>query len=87
MNRYLGYLSFDKIAQIISTGKSRNLQSTLNKSRDNADLQPLHNKDNPSSINGPKDLSTQSVVKTDQISLSHMKDNRIAAIPKFKKFR
>jgi len=81
----LGYLSFDKIAQIISSSKNRNLQSTLHESRSNADIQPLHHKDNPSSIVKPKDLGAQAVFKTDQVRLSHMKDNRIIAMPKIRR--
>ena len=85
MNINLGYLSsylsFDKIAQIIS--KREELQSTLNKSRSKADVQPLNNIPENPIIDKPVDTSVQSSVFQSQRNLGHLKDNRILRAPKY----
>lgn len=70
---------FSKLAMRLSgftdLKKQTNLQSTLNKTRSKADLQPLH-KDSPD-INKPMDTSTVSVDKSMNQNLSHIEDKRL----------
>lgn len=97
------YLSFDKVAQVISksiTEKSsygntaglknyynsnRNLNRTINKSRTNADVQPLNNITENPIIDKPMDVTVQEQTFNKDTSLSHMKDNRLLRNPRFRK--
>ena len=59
----------------IENTSGRNLQATIVKSRNKADLQPLHA--NSNIIGKPTDLDTQAVASDSSKGLSHLKDNRI----------
>jgi hypothetical protein len=77
------YLSFDKVAQIISS--QYNLNKTLSKSRINADVQPLNNITENPIIDKPMDVTVQETTFNKDTSLSHMKDNRLLRPRKFRK--
>ena len=57
------------------SNRSQNLQSTLSKSRDKADIQPLHKDTN--TIYRPADVTTASRMSNKQKYLGHIEDKRI----------
>ena len=81
----LSYLDFDKIAQFFS--KREQLQSTLVKARNKADIQPLNNIPENPIIDKPMDTSIQATIFQTQRNLGHLKDNRILKMPKYIKSR
>jgi len=86
-NGHLNSFDIEKMAASFSSifGKSEfqnvkrrdNLQSTITKTRDKADVQPLHK--DTSDLNRPTDISVIQTDRSKNRSLSHLKDTRITA--------